>query len=358
MSPSGTLPVKELHQKLREEELQRRPLKNNMIRMEISPSREESEGWILEDWKQLAEDFVQAFDRVRLPGEEGRYRSPCRLANSQYIITLHTDSESGIPHLHLDCNRVDMDNCLNSDHRIGIRAKTAAEEINRLRGWKRTEKRFEENKARIKKDCLAVLSGMSAFSWEKYTAALEAKGYTVKLKLDASVTVRGYTILSGNSAYKSSIISRDLTPARIQDTWEKMRPENRFTQMTSKEQIAFMLSDEGRDFTYSFSINVEGKGYPISVSGRVVKALNDESTRFLQENPGEGSAGILKTAFLLFAGYVDAATSFAQNCGGGGSAPDPNWGRDKNEDDILWARRCFRKAREMVTTPVIKRGRR
>ena len=137
-----------------------------------------------------------------------------------------------------------------------------------------------------------------------------------------------------------------------------MRPENRFTQMTSKEQIAFMLSDEGRDFTYSFGINVEGKGYPISVSGRVVKALNDESARFLQENPGEGSAGILKAAFLLFAGYVDAATTFAQNCGGGGSAPDPNWGRDKNEDDILWARRCFRKAREMVTTPVIRWGRR
>ena len=123
------------HQKLREEELQRRPLKNNMIRMEISPSREESEGWTLEDWKQLAEDFVQAFDRVRLPGEEKRYRSPCRLPNSLYIITLHTDSKSGIPHLHLDCNRVDMDNCLNSDHLIGIRAKTAAEEINRLRGW-------------------------------------------------------------------------------------------------------------------------------------------------------------------------------------------------------------------------------
>ena len=117
-----------------------------------------------------------------------------------------------------------------------------------------------------------------------------------------------------------------------------------------------MLSDEGRDFSYSFGINVDGKGYPISVSGRVVKALNDESARFLQENPGEGSAGILKTAFLLFAGYVDAATTFAQNCGGGGSAPDQNWGRDKNEDDILWARRCFRKAREMVTTPVIRRG--
>jgi len=118
----------------------------------------------------------------------------CRLANSQYIITLHTDSKSGILHLHLDCNRVDMDNCLNSDHLIGIRAKTAAEEVNRLRNWKRTKERFEENKARIKKDCLAILSGMSSFSWEKYTAALEAKGYKVKLKLDASVTVRGYSI--------------------------------------------------------------------------------------------------------------------------------------------------------------------
>ena len=97
-----------------------------------------------------------------------------------------------------------MDNCLNSDHLIGIRAKTAVEEVNRLRGWKRTEDRFEENKARIKKDCLAVLTGMSSFSWEKYSAALEAKGYKVKLKMDASVTVRGYTIQSGNSVYKSS----------------------------------------------------------------------------------------------------------------------------------------------------------
>lgn len=355
-SPQAIYGYMKLHQKLREEEFQRRPLKNNMIRMEISPSREESEGWTLEDWKQLADDFVQAFDRVRLPGEEGRYRSPCRLPNSQYIITLHTDSKSGTPHLHLDCNRVDMDNCLNSDHRIGIRAKTAAEEVNRLRNWKRTEERFEENKARIKKDCLAVLLGMSAFSWEKYSAALEAKGYKVKLKIDASVAVRGYTIQSANSVYKSSVIGRDLTPSRIRETWEKMRPENRFEQMTPDEQMTFILSDEGADFRYKFSIDVEGKKYPISVPGKAVRVFNDENVRFILDNPRENNPGILKAAFLLFAGYVDAATTVAQNCGGGGSAPDQNWGRDKNEDDILWARRCFRKAREMVTTPVRRRG--
>ena len=95
------------------------------------------------------------------------------------------------------------------------------------------------------KHCLAVLSGMSAFSWEKYSAALEAKGYKVKLKMDASATVRGYTIQSGNSVYKSSVISRDLTPSRIQETWEKMRPENRYGQMTYEERLAFATSDEG-----------------------------------------------------------------------------------------------------------------
>ena len=147
-----------------------------------------------------------------------------------------------------------MDNCLNSDHRIGIRAKTAAEEINRLRGWKRTEDRFEENRARIKKDCLSVLAGLKNFSWEKYTAALEAKGYKVKLKIDASVTVRGYTIQSGNSVYKSSVIGRDLTPSRIRETWEKMRPENRFEQMTRDEQMTFILSDEGAGFCLSLKL--------------------------------------------------------------------------------------------------------
>ena len=198
----------------------------------------------------------------------------------------------------------------------------AAEEINRLRGWKRTEDRFEENKASIKKDCLAVLSGMSSFSWEKYSAALEAKGYTVKLKLDASVTVRGYTILSGNSAYKSSIISRDLTPAKIQETWEKMRPENRYGQMTPSERVAFALSEEGKNYLFPWGFTVDGKRYEKMVSGRVARVFDEESRLTEQSYSSEECSHIFRTAFLLFAGYVDAATSYAQNCGGGESAVD------------------------------------
>lgn len=39
-----------------------------------------------------------------------------------------------------------------------------------------------------------------------------------------------------------------------------------------------------------------------------------------------------RTAILLFAGYLDAATQMSESSGGGGSTPD-GWGRDKDEDD-------------------------
>ena len=94
------------------------------------------------------------------------------------------------------------------------------------------------------------------------------------------------------------------------------------------------------------------------ISGRVARVFAEESREAEQALSREESNNIFRTAFLLFANQVDAATTFAQNCGGGGSAPDKDWGRDENEDDILWARRCFRKAREMVTTPMVKWSRR
>ena len=62
------------------------------------------------------------------------------------------------------------------------------------------------------------------------------------------------------------------------------------------------------------------------------------------------------TGMRLFAGYVDGATTFAENCGGGGGASrDNDWGPDPKEDDIRWARRCFHRAHELYATPR-KRG--
>ena len=52
---------------------------------------------------------------------------------------------------------------------------------------------------------------------------------------------------------------------------------------------------------------------------------------------------ILKVAMLLFMGYVDAATSVSESCGGGGGTSS-GWGKDKDEDDRDGARRCAQHA--------------
>ena len=49
---------------------------------------------------------------------------------------------------------------------------------------------------------------------------------------------------------------------------------------------------------------------------------------------------IINCAMLLFLGYIREATTYAESCGGGGS-PDSGWGRDKDEDDDHWWRRCI-----------------
>lgn len=68
---------------------------------------------------------------------------------------------------------------------------------------------------------------------------------------------------------------------------------------------------------------------------------------------------IMHCALLLFAGYVDQATTFAQGSGGGGSSSQMKWGRDDDEDDIAWARRCMIMAHKMIkTSPNNKKNKR
>ena len=49
---------------------------------------------------------------------------------------------------------------------------------------------------------------------------------------------------------------------------------------------------------------------------------------------------IINCAMLLSLGYISEATTYAESCGGGGS-PGSGWGRDKDEDDEHWWRRCI-----------------
>ena len=56
---------------------------------------------------------------------------------------------------------------------------------------------------------------------------------------------------------------------------------------------------------------------------------------------------IIYCAMYLYVGYINEATNFAESQGGGGG-DIKDWGREKDEDEIEWIRRCLRQATRIV----------
>lgn len=66
---------------------------------------------------------------------------------------------------------------------------------------------------------------------------------------------------------------------------------------------------------------------------------------------------VAHTAMLLFAGYIDAATSMSESCGGGGgSVPESGWGKKDDEDERAFASRCLNMAHSMCKPKAKYRG--
>ncbi len=49
-------------------------------------------------------------------------------------------------------------------------------------------------------------------------------------------------------------------------------------------------------------------------------------------------------AVALFIGMAGGPAAVPSSSGGGSSSTDNNWSRDKDEDDLHWARRCAKAA--------------
>lgn len=64
--------------------------------------------------------------------------------------------------------------------------------------------------------------------------------------------------------------------------------------------------------------------------------LNESGYSDLMRNCNQ----IINCAMLLSLGYIREATTYAESCGGG-SSPGSGWGRDKDEDNEHWWRRCI-----------------
>ena len=328
-----------------------RPLGRSVIRIEISPSEEESRGWTMNDWASLSNEFIRVFDSVDLSGKTKRASSKqTNLKGSQYIAALHRDSKSGILHLHIDANRVDMEGRINDSHKIGERAVMAANIINERRGWMQSEEIGIRHRQEISVCCMEILRKMDKFSWKQYEAELTKRGYKVHLQEKESGGVYGYSIKRGNSIYKSSVlgIGRSLTPSKIEATWAKLHPQERKSEPTkpiSQQTRTADITPISQPVIKHYNIATdEYHSYHVEIPEAADNIIR-QNCSLEEAHPLAKLEEIQHTALLLFAGYLDAATSMATSSGGGSDTG--GWGRDKDEDELEWARRCARMANSM-----------
>lgn len=202
-----------------------KPIKNSVIRIELSPSVEHTRFFDIEDWQKLWQDFVAEFDKQVFTGKDGKVRSSqTNLANSKYSVWLHKESAGEVPHLHAAVCRLDEDGNINNDHNIHLRAQRAAERVAKKRGWTTAAEVRIANIHQVNRDCMSILKAMPKWSWENYKAALIQKGYTVHERLDKKGVIRGYVIRKGNAKYKASElgVARNLMASKLEHTWQKL----------------------------------------------------------------------------------------------------------------------------------------
>ncbi len=383
LPPMGMWDEMVLHQSLFKQKYAKKPIELTSIRFELSPSEEEARNWTMEDWQKCLDEFIHEIDHISKVNHIGKRKGkaaasvkPTNIASSQYFAALHRDSKSGIPHLHLVVNRIDMNGNLNDVKFIGERAVMAAKAVNQHHGWKDAMDIREERIAKITNVCMDVLRSMPVFDWNVYANRLRDKGYDIELVRDKTgqAKVHGYRFTFGRTTIKASElgVGRNLTASKIENTFRRLhqqtspigqrpsasplRPsslDSRNTAISSGQSRSNDVAQSAIPARFRKIIEVDGERFNI-VMPRTAYDMMKNSI----EVPENGSAShndVLNVAMLLFMNYLDAATSMSESCGGGGS-PGSGWGRDKDEDDRDWARRCAMQANWLCKP--IKRSRR
>lgn len=383
LPPMGMWDEMVLHQSLFKQKYAKKPIELTSIRFELSPSEEEARNWTMEDWQKCLDEFIHEIDNISKVNHIGKRKGkaatpvkPTNIASSQYFAALHRDSKSGIPHLHLVVNRIDMNGNLNDVKFIGERAVMAAKAVNQHHGWKDAMDIREERIEKITNVCMDVLRSMPVFDWNVYANRLRDKGYDIELVRDKTgqAKVHGYRFTFGRTTIKASElgVGRNLTASKIENTFRKLHPQtspvgqrpsasplrpssldSRNTAMSSGQSRSNDVAQSAIPARFRKIIEVDGERFNI-VMPRTAYDMMKNSI----EVPENGSAShndVLNVAMLLFMNYLDAATSMSESCGGGGS-PGSGWGRGKDEDDREWARRCAMQANWLCKP--IKRSRR
>ena len=99
-----------------------RKLERSMVSFVISPSKEETKNFTMNDWANLGDEALETMDSVGLIPKGMSQEVKTNFRNSMNVSGLHSDSKSGTLHLHMDCCRVDLEGNTNDVHDIHKRA--------------------------------------------------------------------------------------------------------------------------------------------------------------------------------------------------------------------------------------------
>ncbi len=358
-----------------------RKLERFMVSFVLSPSKEESKDFTMQDWADLQNESLEVLDSVGLLSKGFTEEVKTNFHGSMNVGALHSDSKSGTLHLHVDCCRVDLDGSTNDVHDIHKRAMMAAEIINMRHGWKQPQEIRDMRQQEIAEFCEYTLRNMERFDTDYYFKLLRMKGYEVTPKYDKQKKLVGYTIGKNASVFKVSAIGRKFMASRLEDTWRKLHPQsvqsrlrpaipvNTFvakpvrpvvpkttTTQPRVQPTPFVLPPKPTPTNAVYDIKVGDETFKVEIPD-VIKDLFINEAQVPEDNDIATIKDVSRVAMLLFVGYIDAATSMSESCGGGGgSAPSSGWGKDNDEDERQYARRCLKMAHSMCKPKPRRRG--
>lgn len=335
------------------------PTGKNVIRIEISPAKEHTEHFTMEDWEKLWDDFVREYDGMEFRNKQGEiYSHKTNLAGSIFSVWLHLESEGGVPHLHAAVCRKDKEGRTNNDHNIHLRAQYAAERVARKRGWTTAMEIHKTNADEVTGELMEILRTMPSWSWEDYVTRVRKKGYTLKERRDKKDVLRGYTVGVGDVIYKASELGkgRNLMVSKIEATWKKLHNQSvtEWKQNENKVKPRTATNPEAkpetacdkpvidysswREGTSRYELTHEGKDCKLYIPDNVMQLFDDEFDYRKTANHKE----LTDYAVTLFVGMMSVPA--VPSGGGGGTSNDLPWGRKEDEDEMDRARRCARAA--------------
>ena len=355
-----------------------RKLERSMVSFVISPSKEETKNFTMNDWANLGDEALETMDSVGLIPKGMSQEVKTNFRNSMNVSGLHSDSKSGTLHLHMDCCRVDLEGNTNDVHDIHKRAMMAAEIINMRHGWKQPKEIRDMRKREIADFCEYTFQKMQEFDVDFYFKMLRMKGYEVTPRYDKGKKLVGYTIGKNASIFKASEIGRRFMASQLEATWKKFHPKPAQVKVKPSAPTITPISRPVRpavQTTASTLLKVQPIAQPRPVPSfttfnidtpqgskavEIPTSVKDIFFNEAQIPEGNDTAiieNVAHVAMLLFVGYIDAATSMSESCGGGGgSAPESGWGKKDDEDNRLYARRCLQMAHSMCKPKPRQRG--